>query len=98
MCETLAGRIKTRIRNEPYSQRSYKLGIMIVGTIYRVLYSLKALSVNVVTLLITGIIHSVFFVECPECFRKLKLREVKSLSKFTELVSEETKLEVGSSV
>lgn len=85
-------------RYEPYSQRSYKPGKMRIGNIYRVLHGLQGNLCEYCNAIGHGYCSfNIVLVEGPEYIRKWKLREV-NLSKFTQLISEEIKLEVGSSV
>lgn len=65
-------------RYEPYSQRSYKPGIMRIGNIYRVLHSLQGTFCEYGNAIGHGRYSlSIVLIECPEYIRKWKLREVK---------------------
>lgn len=66
--------MEMQIRYEPYSQRSYKLEIMAVRRINRVLYCVCSLLCECCNAINYRCISFSIF---PGCFRKLKLREVK---------------------
>lgn len=74
------GWMQTQIRYEPYVQRSYKLEIMVMGHIYRMLCTLQDTFRECHNAIDHGYYSFNIFVvvvECPEWIRKWELREVK---------------------
>ena len=82
--------MKTQRKYDPHSQRSYKLGVMIISKIKRGLHSLQGacVCVNVIVPFITGIIHSGFFLRASGNRSSGRL---SNLTKFAQLISEEIK-------
>ena len=80
--------MKTQRKYDPLSQRSYKLGVMIISNSNRRLPCLQGVCVcvNVIVLLITGIIHSGFFLRASG---NPSSRRLSNLTKVTQLISEE---------
>lgn len=85
----------------PYAQRSYKLEIMAVAHLRRVLCSLQGTFREYHNAIDHGYYSSVFLLlslSVPSASGNGSSERLKDLSKFTQLVSENTKPETGSSV